>query len=406
MKAKQIYTLLNDINAQMWGEDAVDVYDASGIVSLGNAVLSSQTDTDAFLNALVDRIGKTIIRTLDLELDFPTLFMNEFEFGAILQKITVNPFDAIANSAWEVGENGFTPTLLDVNKPSVTVKMFKGATTWRFAVTIPDDLFMSAFTDAGSMGNFITAITSAMNDSMVMSINNMSRTAINNFIAEKFKNDNGCINVLEAYNTLFADNALTEAEAMVSKEFYRFATNYIRKYITYLSQPSKLYNVDGTLRVTARDNMHVLMLTDFVAGFDSYLSSDSFHNDVLGMPLYSEVAYWQGNLGEDDDSNDIINDFSINSSINIVPSSEESEADPTKRTAINKGGIICVLADRQAVAVGINRRRAGAFYNSIDGYENIKSDATIQWINDLGENGIIFYMEDTREPEPTPDPGD
>ena len=406
MKAKQIYSLLNDINAQMWGEDAVDVYDASGIVSLGNAVLSSQTDTDAFLNALVDRIGKTIIRTLDLELDFPTLFMNEFEFGAILQKITVNPFDAIANSAWEVGENGFTPTILDVNKPSVTVKMFKGATTWRFAVTIPDDLFMSAFTDAGSMGNFITAITSAMNDSMVMSINNMSRTAINNFIAEKFKNDNGCINVLEAYNTIFSDNALTEAEAMVSKEFYRFATNYIRKYITYLSQPSKLYNVDGTLRVTARDNMHVLMLTDFVAGFDSYLSSDSFHNDVLGMPLYSEVAYWQGNLGEDDDSNDIINDFSINSSINIVPSSEESEADPTKRTAINKGGIICVLADRQAVAVGINRRRAGAFYNSIDGYENIKSDATIQWINDLGENGIIFYMEDTREPEPTPDPGD
>ena len=195
--------------------------------------------------------------------------MNEFEFGAILQKITVNPFDAIANSAWEVGENGFTPTLLDVNKPSVTVKMFKGATTWRFAVTIPDDLFMSAFTDAGSMGNFITAITSAMNDSMVMSINNMSRTAINNFIAEKFKNDNGCINVLEAYNTIFSENALTEAEAMVSKEFYRFATNYIRKYITYLSQPSKLYSVDGTLRVTARDNMHVLMLTDFVAGFDS-----------------------------------------------------------------------------------------------------------------------------------------
>ena len=120
------------------------------------------------------------------------------------------------------------------------------------------------------------------------------------------------------------------------------------------------------------------------------------------MPLYSEVAYWQGNLGEDADSNDIINDFSINSSINIVPSSEESKADPTKRTAINKKGIICVLADRQAVAVGINRRRAGAFYNSIDGYENIKSDATIQWINDLGENGIIFYMEDTRKPEPTP----
>ena len=392
MKAKQIYSLINSINRQLWGSDAVDVVDASGLISLGDAVLSSSNDTDAFLNVLVDRIGKTVVRNLDLELDFPALFMNEFEFGAVLQKITVNPFSAVANSSWKVGENDFEPTINDVVKPSVTCKLFKDATTWRFRTTIPDDLFMSAFENAGAMGNFINAIMSAMNDSMVMSINDMSRTAINNLVAEKIISGKNVINLVDAYNTAYGltgDNALDASECMVSKEFARFASTVIRKYMKYLSQPSTLYNNDGTLRVTARDNMHVLMLSDLVALFDAYLISDSF-KDVYGLPNYTEVTYWQGNHSASGD-----NIFSVNSSINITPSSQSAVEVAGNRYTINQSGIVCVLADRQAVGVGINRRRAGAFYNAIDGYENIKSDATIQYFNDLGENAVVFVVADS-----------
>ena len=104
MKINQIYSLLNDINAQMFGEDALDVHDLSGIVSMGETVVGNTDNTDLFIGKLVDRIGRTVIRTLDLELDFPGLYMDSFEFGAILQKITVNPFEAIKSSEWEVGE--------------------------------------------------------------------------------------------------------------------------------------------------------------------------------------------------------------------------------------------------------------------------------------------------------------
>lgn len=393
MKVNQIYSLLNDINAQMFGEDAIDVHDLSGIVSLGETVVGNSDNTDLFIGKLVDRIGKTVIRTLDLELDFPALFMDSFEFGAILQKITVNPFDAIQSSEWKVGEDGFTPTLLDIHKPDIMVRYFKGADTWKFQVTIPDDLLFTAFTSETAMSQFIDAIINAMTDSMTIAINNMSRTCVNNFIAEKIKNSNGVINLLPAYNTL-ASASLTPDQAIHNKEFLRYAVNEIRKFIKYMSQPSTLYNVGdgakGIVRATARDNMHVLMLTDFIAGVESYLQSDTFHDELLGMPMFSEVAYWQANKGESTQ-----NDFATNSSIKVTPSSEEGQDNPSD---VEQSGVICVLADRQAIAVGINKRRSGNFYNSIDAYSNISQTATIQYINDLTENGLVFTVASTSNP--------
>jgi hypothetical protein len=387
-KVNQIYGLLNSINKQMWGKEAQSVNDLSGIISMGNTVLASEDNTDLFLGKLVDRIGKTIIRTLDLNIAYPSLYQNEFEFGAILRKLTVNPFDAIQNKAYEVGQDGFTPSLLEIHKPSVEVTYFKDSDTWKFQTTIPDDLLTTAFLSAEDMGNFVDAITKAMSDSMIMSINNMSRTAINNFIAEKIITGNNVINLLEMYNTQFSQQ-LTASAAMYSKEFYRYASTVIREYITYLAEESILYNNNGILRVTARDNANVFMLSKFRNGFDAYLLSDSFR-DVFEMPLFKEVPYWQANKGSNGN-----NKFETNSSIKLIPSSQKDVENAADRYAVEQTGIVCVITDRQAIGIGLNKRRAGAFYNSIDGYENISSSANIMYYNDMSENGIIFVVADS-----------
>lgn len=386
-KINQIYSLINDINQQIWGEDAIDVHDLSGIISMGSSIIGNAMGTDKFLGTLVDRIGKTIIRTLDLELEFPNLYLNEFEFGAILQKINVNPFGAIENAAWEVGEQGFTPTLLDVYKPSITVKYFTGIDTWKFQVTIPDDMLSTAFTSEAAMNNFITAIISAMTDSMTLALNNMSRTALNNFIAEKFlAGSDNCINLLDEYLVAFPNATTTADTALVDPDFVKFAVNYIRKYVKYMSMPSKLYNEEGLVRATDRDNMNIFALTDFVAAEEAYLENDAFQN-IIKLPGYIEVGYWQGNKGASS-----INDFATNSSIKVTPSSQEGQQSPTD---VEQSGIICALLDRQAVCIGLNKRRSGSFYNQIDGYENLSSSASVQYINDLSENGVIFYIEDS-----------
>lgn len=397
MKVNQIYSLLNDINKQMWGADAIDVHDLQGIISMGKNIVGDGTQTDKFLNKLVDRIGRTVIRTLDLELDFPNLFMDNYEFGCILQKITIKPIESVENSSWNIGDDNFTPTMLDIHKFDCLVTYFTDTDTWSFRVTIPDDqMLATAFTDETTMGSFITGIMSAMTDSVTRAMNNMSRTAVNNFIAEKIKASNGVINLLTGYNTLVgAGHEITADEALYNKDFLRYAVNEIRQYIKYLSQESVLYNVgDGNggdvLRATARDNMHVLALTRWVSAIEANLESDTFHNEMVSMPLYTEVAYWQANKGAA-----TVNDFATNSSIKVTPSSEDGKDSPAD---VEQSGIVCVLADRQAIAVGLNKRKTASFYNAIDSYTNIKEEATMQYINDLSENGIVFIVAATANP--------
>lgn len=391
MKVNQIYQLINSINNQMWGKSALTVNDLSGVIALGETLSLSEDDADAFLGALVDRIGKTIIRTLDLEIDFPNFFMDSFQFGAIMQKINVNPFSSVANSDFNVGADNFIPTFADIYKPSVTVKYFKGSTTWAYRVTIPSDLFFTAFTSLEAMNSFIDAIMSALTDSMTMSINNMSRTALCNLIAEKVKNENGVVNLLKLYNEGTSSD-LDVTGALRSKEFLRFASMVINNYIGYMKEPSSLYNVDGMIRTTARDNMHCIMIRDFASACKSYLYSDSFWKEYVQLPLYTEINHWQG-------SGQSVS-FANNSSISVIPSSEDGEDNPV---TINQSGIVCVLADRQSIGVGINKRRVGKFVNDIDNYVNTKTSALISWFNDVSENAVIFVIDSYDKDEITLD---
>lgn len=385
MKINQVYSLLNDINHQMYGDDALAVNDLSGIVAMGNSVMSGSVD--AFYKLLIDRIGKVIIRRLDLELEFPNLMMNDFEFGAAIQKITIDPFDAVENSTYNVTDQGFTPTLLDAPIATVYQTFFTGADTFAFKRKNPGSQLFTAFTSAEAMGAFIDAVAMAMIDSMTISINNMSRTAINNFIAEKIKAANGIINIADLYNTGATTPVTHFSDAMLNKDFLRFSTNIIRKYLKYITMPNVGYNVAGRVRATARDNMHFFALTEYVGALESFLDSDTWHTEFTSIGGYQEVGYWQGNYNGTN-----FNDPDAVSSIKVTPSSEEGQTTPTN---VEQSGIIAVMADRQAIFTGINKRRSSAFYNPIDDYTIIKAEATIQYCNDTSENGLIFVAEPT-----------
>lgn len=396
MKPNQIYQVINLVNKQYWGKNAVQVTDLSGLIALGESFSVGDNDADGYLGALVDRIGKTRIRTLDLELQFPRLFRDTFTFGAMLQKISVNPYDAIANSDYNVGNDGFTPTLLDApRKPSINVNYFKGGDTWAYRVEVPEDMFFTAFTNEAAMANFLDAILKALTDSMTMAINSMSRACINNFIAEKIKAGNGIVNLLTLYNaTLAQADQITADAALTDKGFLRFAGMIMRNYIGYLNDPTSMYNTAGYIRQTQRDNLNVYMLRDFVSAYTTYYSADTFNQQMASLPGYKELTAWQG-------SNSIASgitlknapDFTTNSTINIIPSSEISK-EVAERVAINQSGIIAAFIDREAVAVGLDKRRVGKFYNPMDNIVSTKTSALIQFINDTTENGVVFMVAD------------
>lgn len=382
MEVKQIYALINSVNRQMWGENAITVNDLSGLIALGDTVFSSDTNRDKFLNVLVDRIGKTVIRTLDLEVEFPNFIKNEMEFGCILQKINVQLTDATENLSWEISDENFEPNQFKIDRPVIRESLFSKFVTWEYDITVPDKLYHSAFTGESTMGSFIGGIMNAQGDSLTLALNNIAHASLCNFIAEKAKAENGMVNVYALYKEANPSTTLTYTQALTAPttDYLKFVGMIIRNYIGYLSQPSKLYNTEGMLRATARDNMHVLMSTDFYSQYSTFLQADTFNKDLTEMPLFERYTSLQG-------TGTTAPNIVDNTRINVKPSSGGD--------AIEVGGIICVLLDREAIGTTYRDVYTGTDRNNRNRYTNYTTSISLGLFNDTSENGVVFYVADT-----------
>lgn len=386
----QIYSLVNAVSKEVWGTQSPSVKDLSGLISLGESVGANGTwtaDSDKFLGALVDRIGKSVIRTLDRRVDLPNFIMHDFEFGAILQKIDVQPIEAVQDNSWNVGANDFTSEYLNVYKPAVSSTLFKNFNTWTVKTTIPDVMFKTAFTSADSMSAFITAILDSLTGSIESQINKMNHICICNFFAEKSKNyNNGFYGLVTAYNTAMGytsdDSGYltpnTEA-VLYNKDFVRFATRFINNIVKFMGVEGTRFNVGSKIRATARDNMHCIMLTDFASSVASYLESDTYHNELVSLPYYDEVSYWQY-TGDT---------TAYRSSVTVVPSSEKGQDSPT---TVSLQYIVGCLLDRQALGTTIKERWSASDRFNSERRTNYTEGINCGWFNDLSENGAIFTL--------------
>ena len=126
----QIYSIINYVAKQTCGETAVNVADTSTLVALGDAVLSSDTNTDKFTHALVDRIGRTVFSVRRYLTRESGMIREPFEYGCIVQKIYVDMPEAKQNNSWEIGEDSYKPEFAPVIKPTVKQKLFNKIATW------------------------------------------------------------------------------------------------------------------------------------------------------------------------------------------------------------------------------------------------------------------------------------
>lgn len=388
MDYAQIYSLMNTVASEMWGASAVTVKDTSTFYSMGERVADmAEVGRDKFLGVIADKVGRTVYRNLDATVDFPGLMVEAYQFGAMLEKIDVQPFSAVESNWVNVGEVGFTPSLYNINKPNVTAKYFKDSATFQFNVTIPDRLFASAFRSEGEMDRLISYIMNSFETSMTLYVSYLNRAVVNAAIAEKMEGGNNIINLVDLYNTVYDldEDALTAETAIISPDFLRFAGKTIRDYIKYMEEPSVLYNDGGMVRATARDNMHVLLATAFVSAYETNFQSDSFNKELVSLPYFYEYKFLSG------PSND-------------TPDAENTTTIKVKTKSgatVEASYIIGVIADRQTIFTGYFDRFSAADRNNRDRYTNYTVGNTQQSCIDLSENMCVFVLED-----PTVTPAD
>lgn len=397
MEVKQIYTLINSVSGEVLGRTDIVQEDLTGIVDLGKEVFN-QSAVDNYVKSLVNHIGKVIFVNRPYAGKVPSVLMDAWEFGSVLEKISADVPAAEENDTWDLTD-GQTYSQDVFHKPTVTAKFFNSKVTFEVPVSITERQVKESFSNAAQLNGFISMIYAAVEKSMTIKADALIMRTINNMIAETVLADAQafgataagnmqgadltsastarCVNLLKLYNDKTgASTKLTAAKAITDPDFIRFASYVMGTYADRLQSISTVFNVGGKERFTPKDMLHVVLLSDFAKAAQTYLYSDTFNRGDVLLPQAETVPFWQGS-GQN-------YEFASTGHINIKESGGK---------AVEISGVLGVMFDRDALGVCNLDRRVTTNYNAKAEFFNNYYKFDAGYFNDTNENFVVFFIE-------------
>jgi len=384
MEMKQIYQIVNTVSQEVLGESALVQEDLGNIVDIGTAVFDNNS-FDKFVRSLVDHIGRVVFVDRVYRGRVPSIVRDGWEYGAVLEKLACKLPEAQENESWELQSGtSYDPNVFIA--PVVTAHFYNKKVTFEIQISIVERQFRSAFSSGSQAASFIAMIFNAIENSMTIKLDALIMRTICNMIGETVYDDFGAnaitggtgvkaVNVLKLYNDTVAEaDALTAANCMQSPAFLRFASNLMKMYKDRLAVESTLFNIDGEPRFTPADRLHFVVLSEFAAGVESYLQSDTFHDEMVALPEYESVPFWQGSgTGYA---------FTDTGKVYVTTASNH---------AVTVTGVLGVMFDSDAAAVCNMDRRTTSQYNAKGEFTNNFFKMDCQYLNSLQENFVVFF---------------
>ena len=383
MEVKQIYSIMNTVTNEILGTENLVKEDLSNIVDVGTEVFNANA-VDNYVKSLVNHIGKVVFVNRPYAGSAPSVLMDGWEFGSVLQKINAELPEAQENESWDLVDNAsYDPNVF--KKPQVSTKFFNKKVTFEIQMSFTEMQVKESFSSVEQLNGFMSMLYTAIDKSMTVKIDSLIMRTINNMIGETVyaeygaaninsKSTTKAVNLLYLYNQQYNKN-LTAAAALTDPDFIRYAAYVIGMTANRMTKISKIFNVGGKDRFTPADYLHVVMLTDFKKAADVFLQSGTFNDEFTRLPKAEEVPYWQGSgTGYA---------FADTSKVYIKTASGHDETIT---------GVLGVMFDRDAVGVTNMNRRVTANYNPKAEFFNnwFKYDAG--YFNDLNENFVVFFV--------------
>ena len=398
MEVKQIYTIINSVSGEVLGRTDIVQDDLTGIVDLGKEVFN-QSAVDNYVKSLVNHIGKVIFVNRPYAGKVPSVLMDAWEFGSVLEKISADVPAAEENDTWDLTD-GQTYSQDVFHKPTVTAKFFNSKVTFEVPVSITERQVKESFSNAAQLNGFISMIYAAVEKSMTIKADALIMRTINNMIAETVLADAvafggtagnmanadlssastvRCVNLLKLYNDKTGASAgtkLTAAKAITDPDFIRFASYVMGTYADRLQSISTVFNVGGKERFTPKDMLHVVLLSDFAKAAQTYLYSDTFNRGDVLLPQAETVPFWQGS-GKN-------YEFASTGNIKVKESGGK---------AVEISGVLGVMFDRDALGVCNLDRRVTTNYNAKAEFFNNYYKFDAGYFNDTNENFVVFFIK-------------
>jgi len=386
MKIEQVHTLVNSITEEVTGESDLLNEDLSNVVQVGKTVQNIDGWQNKFVQALVDRIGRTVFVNRPYAGSAPKVLMDAWEFGSILMKISSDLPEAVENESWELTDGeSYDPFVYKAN--TADAKFYNGLVTFEIDKSILDRQLKSSFANASELNAFISMIFNEVEKSLTIKNDSLVMRTINSFIGDTFydldntgtysgKTGTRAVNLLYMYNQKFGET-LTAADALYTPEFLRFASFTMSLYVKRLSKMSTLFNIGGKQRFTTPDVLHTVFLDEFAqaAGVYLYDAANQFNSESLKFPSAETVPFWQGS--------GLNYDFTKTGAINVKTGAGHT---------VTASGILGVMFDRDALGVCNQNSRVTTQYNAKAEFTNYFYKRDARYFTDNNENFVVFYV--------------
>ena len=384
MEITQVHTLVNSATRECLGETAVLNEDLSNTVDIGEAIFNAEA-VDRYVRSLVNHIGKVVFVNRVYQGSAPSVMMDGWEYGSIMEKIRIELPDAVENESWELVDGAsYDPFVF--KKPKVSAKFFNRKVTFEVDISVTENQVKQSFSSATQLNAFVSMIFTAVENSMTLKIDGLIMRTINNFTAETlheafqegdFEEGSGprAVNLLYLYNHQFPNATITAENALTTPEFIRFMSMVMANYVKRLSTFSTLFNIGKTNKFTPSDRLHIVMLSDVMSAAGSYLQSDTFNEQFTALPKAETVTFWQGS-GQNFTFDEV-------SSIDVKTASGHN---------VKISGILGVMFDREALGVTNMDRRVRTNYNGKAEFMNYFYKYDAGYFNDLDENFVVFFV--------------
>lgn len=388
MEVKQIYEIMNGITNEMLGDSVIVAEDLSNIVELGQQ-FESVVGLDNYVRKLPDHVGRVIFVNRKYGGRAPSVLMDGWEYGSILEKIAARIPEAVENEDFELNNGqSYDPNIFTA--PDVFGEFWNKRTTFEIDMSITENQVKSSFSSVTQLNSFLSMIQMSIENSLTIKLDALIMRTINNMIGETMyaevpggtytgRSGVKAVNLLYEYNVAMYGSStgsyLSADAALHTPEFIRFASMTMANYIDRIKVASTLFNIGGEMRFTPEDLLHVVMLSEFKNAANVYLQSDTFHDEYTRLPEAESVAFWQGSG----------TDFAFSSTSEIkIKTASGHDVDVT--------GVVGIMFDRDALGVCNQERKVNTHFNEKASFWNYFYKQFAGYFNSTNENFVVFYV--------------
>lgn len=416
----QIYNLMNKVSAMAIGETAVAVTDTSSLVSLGNQILSTASNVDAFYQALPDVIGRIVCRYQQIKRRTRDIERSPLDFGiACLEIETDEIARAKKNRTWDTGkidpfatqvnyDSSTPPQVDDISGTStdeyeddthISASIYSVIAGWEIDKIIYDRQLKTAFHSEAEMASFVNMIFNDMYNGMTIALNSAEAEAECTAIAQEYyaSIDNGgtqktAVNLAQVYYDMTGNDITSGGTDFVSwqtsEPFLKCSTRKMKLDLKNATQVSNFYTPAATGASGASverelGDFRIHVLNDFASANEFYLLANTYHENFVSLGGYSEVIAWNGRgTGSTGDT------FAEKSKVYI---SHDFNGDGTTDTISLENVVAHIFASGRMMSM-VDNIRTKSMYNPIGERTTYAHKADIGYCVRPKEIGIVYYI--------------